>query len=103
LNGFLIAFKQENSKCCIIAKGDVSDIKGTRKYNKPFNKNQIKQNIGVALLKSFQLKEIEDITIFITVPDENNYREIFETIKNSLLKVNIKFIFVKYDGSIEEK
>ena len=103
LEGFLVAFKQGNSKCCIVVKGGASNIKGTKKYKKPFNNNQIKQNIGVALLKSFQIKEIEDIKVFIAVPDEINYCEIYETIKNILVKTDIKFLFVKHDGSVEEK
>jgi len=97
----IIANHPEKGKCFVEAKGGTSSDKKSNRYGKPFNKSQRKDHIGVALLKTFQIKqENTNANVFIAVP-EKNHRDIFETIENCLSKTEIKVLFVKNDGSIE--
>lgn len=94
----------KKGKCFVEAKGGTSSKKGSKRHGNPFSRNQIKTHIGVALLKSFQIKQEHDPpNVFIAVPHEENHLEIYDTIKNCLKKLNIKFLFVKHDGSIVEE
>jgi len=100
----IIAIHPEKGKCFVEAKGETSSKKGTKRYGKPFNRNQIKDHIGSVLLQTLKIKqENENSDVFIAVPFEENHLKIFESIKKCLLQINIKVLFVKCDGSIEEK
>jgi len=100
----IIAIHPEKGKCYVEAKGETSSIEGTKRYGKPFNRNQIKDHIGSVLLQTLKIKqENENADVFIAVPFEKNHLQIFESIKKCLLQINIKVLFVKCNGDIEEK
>jgi Holliday junction resolvase-like predicted endonuclease len=99
----LIAIHPEKGKCFVEAKGGTSSKEGTKRYGEPFSKNQIKDHIGSALLQTLKLKqENENSDVYIAVPFEKKHLQIFESIKKCLLQINIKVLFAKFDGSVEE-
>jgi len=98
----IVAIHSGKGKCFVEAKGGTSSKKGTSRYGKPFSRNQIKTHMGAALLKALQIKqENKSSEVFIAVPYDKNHLCIFDTIKNCLLQVDIKLIFVKCNGDIE--
>jgi Holliday junction resolvase-like predicted endonuclease len=100
----IVADHPKKGKCFVEAKGETSSQKGSSKYGEPFDKSQIKTHIGAALLMSFQIKQKnENSNIFIALPYEKRHLEIIDSIRNCLIKTDIKVLFVKNDGSIEEK
>lgn len=48
------AFKNGN-KICIEAKGATSSMKGSARYGKPFNDNQVKNHIGKAVVAALKV------------------------------------------------
>jgi Holliday junction resolvase-like predicted endonuclease len=100
----IVAEHPKKGKCFVEAKGETSSQKESNRYGEKFNKRQIKTHIGAALLMSFQIKqEHENSDVLIALPYEKNHLEIIDTIKNCLIKTNIRVIFVKNDGNIEGK
>jgi Holliday junction resolvase-like predicted endonuclease len=97
----IVAVHPDKGKCFVEAKGETSSKKGTKKYGKPFNKSQIRDHIGSALLQTLKIKQEDgNSDVFIAVPFEKNHIEIFESIKECLFQIKINFLFVKCDGSI---
>jgi hypothetical protein len=96
------AIHPEDGSCFVEAKGETSSKKETNRYGKPFTVSQIKTHIGVAILKSFQIKQYNvNSNVFIALPHEKNHIEIFNSIKNCLMEAKIKVIFVKRDGNVQ--
>jgi len=100
----IVAIHPEKGRCLVEAKGETSSKEGTKRYGKPFTREQVKTHIGVALLKAFQLKQKEEKSeVIIAVPYEENHLNIFDTIKDCLSQTAVKFLFVKRNGDIEAR
>jgi len=98
------AIHPKKGKCFVEAKGETSSKKGTKRYGKPFTISQIKTHIGVALLKTFQIKQESEISnVLIALPFEENHKKIINSIMSCLIKTNIKILYVKENGDVEEK
>lgn len=87
--GIDIVAKKNYIKLLIEAKGGTTSIQSINQ-GKPFNRNQAKTHISVAIFKILQLKEenTNDI-VGIALPYERHHYEFIESIKSSLQKLEV--------------
>jgi CHAT domain-containing protein len=96
--GIDIIAETESEKLFIEAKGETSSVKTSKRFGLPFNKNQIKSHISVALLAS--MKVISKIPadnktkIGIALPDTTEQRQVINEIKPALRKLKILIYWV---------
>ena len=99
-HGVDIVSKKEQNTLLIEAKGGTSSMKESNNYGKPFNRNQIRTHISVAIFAAMNLiseyKDNEKVIIGIALPYEKNHKEFIEKLKYVLNKLEIIIFWVKY-------
>lgn len=89
VKGVDIIARRDNYKILIEAKGGTSS-RQSRNQGKPFNRNQARTHISVAIFKILQLKEKNnDALLGIALPYEKNHYEFIESIKTSLKELEV--------------
>lgn len=77
----------------IEAKGGTTS-KDTNRKGKPFNSNQIKNHVAVAVFKVMQLKqENEGVTVAIALPGDMKHKKVVNSIQSCLDMLDIKIIW----------
>ena len=88
-------------KSFVEAKGATSSIITSKRYGKEFDSKQIKKNVGVALLKSFQTMQLHPESIVaIALPNNEGHRKVIESIKEPIKNSVLKVYMVNNDASI---
>ncbi|SEL89188.1 hypothetical protein SAMN05421740_112138 [Parapedobacter koreensis] len=89
----------DGQKTYIEAKGETSANEKSKRYSKPFTKNQRWTHVSVALMKTFVLMckpEHSGIRFGIALPE--NHRDLTEKISLIIKKVGIDIYFVSREG-----
>jgi len=89
--------RETKEKYFIEAKGATSSKSSSALYGQPFNKNQIKVHIGVALVQVFTLYERfhkMNAKIGIALPDNENHRKIISSMRTQVINSKIDIFFV---------
>lgn len=96
--GFDIVAEKNDTTLYIEAKGGTSASKNSKRFSKPFTKNQIKTHLAVAILASLKIlakKKKKTIKVAIAFPDNEDHRNIILPITSVLKKIGIIVFFVK--------
>ncbi|WBW95259.1 hypothetical protein [Oceanirhabdus sp. W0125-5] len=97
--GIDIISEKDNYKLLIEAKGGTSSKENTKKYGVPFDRNQAKTHISVAILKTMELitkyKDQPEYIFGIALPYEKNHLEFIERVKYTLNELGIVIFWVK--------
>lgn len=87
--GIDIVAEKNNRKILIEAKGGTTSKKST-KEGRPFDRNQAKTHISVAIFKLLQLKEQnKDALLAMALPYEKDHFEFISSIKTSIDELEI--------------
>ncbi|MTI47851.1 MAG: hypothetical protein FH761_08420 [Firmicutes bacterium] len=88
----------------IEAKGGTSSKKGTSRYGKGFNRNQVKTHISVALFVISKLitqeKDIGNIKYGFALPYDDKHISIMNDIEHVIKKLGIFVFWVKENGEV---
>lgn len=102
--GIDIVAEKNNRKILIEAKGGTTS-KESAKEGRPFDRNQAKTHISVAIFKLLQLKEKNrDTLLAMALPYERHHYEFIDSIKTSMKELEIIIFWcdkekVKIQGS----
>lgn len=92
--GVDIIAETEFEKLYIEAKGETSALKTSKRFGLPFNRNQVKAHISVALLATMKiissLPAGNKTKVGIALPDIESHRQVIKKITPALKKLNIK-------------
>jgi len=95
--GFDIVAKINGVTLYIEAKGETSSKENTKRYGQPFSKNQVKTHVAVAILASMKVLSKVDHKpkeVAIALPNNENHRDLIESIKPTIKKAGIKVFLV---------
>ncbi|WP_203296525.1 hypothetical protein [Luteirhabdus pelagi] len=99
--GIDLIAENNSEKLYIEAKGETSSLKTSNRYGKPFNRNQVKSHIGVALLATMRVitsKPAGNRTkVGIALPDNEEQRRVISQIIDALKQLEIKIYWVTND------
>jgi hypothetical protein len=85
----------------IEAKGETSAKKGSRRYGKPFDGNQVTVHVSRAFYQAACLRgEFPNDGVALALPDEPKHRKHIEAISSALNELAIDVIWVRNDGSV---
>lgn len=107
--GFEIKLKETDLKVVknnqtyhIISMGTVSDASSSSKKGKSFNKNQIRNLLGLALFEVSKVLTENDKMLFIfIVPDNKIYHKLIKEIQAGLDKQSIEVLVMSEVGQIK--
>lgn len=97
-HGVDVIVENENETLYIEAKGETSSKETSNRYGKPFNANQVKSHISVALLAT--MKVISNMPsgsktkVGIALPDNEDQRKVICKILPALKKLDIRIYWV---------
>ncbi|ABR33784.1 hypothetical protein [Clostridium beijerinckii] len=105
--GIDIEAEKNGIKLLIEAKGATSSMEGSKRNGKPFNRNQARTHISVAIYKVMslisELKNHNSLTLFgICLPFERNHIEFINNVKYSLDKLGVVILWVKENDVLIE-
>lgn len=87
------------------AKGETSSKSHTKRFTKPFNKNQISSHVSRAILSSMILLESKPtetkIKMAIALPDNEGHRDLVKKIQTSLKTLGIAVFLVSEENVSE--
>ncbi|MEK4248209.1 hypothetical protein [Paenibacillus sp. FSL W7-1287] len=96
-----------NFTLMIEAKGETSALGTSSRYGKPFNRNQIKNHVGKALLAASKLissyRDSVGYGVAIALPDNYGHRKIIGEIEYALKKLGVYVFWVKDPDTVEFK
>lgn len=99
-HGVDIVSQKEEHTLLIEAKGCTSSMKDSSNYGKPFNRNQVRTHISVALFTAMNLiseyKDKDKVIVGIALPYEKNHKEFIEKLKYALNKLEIVIFWVNH-------
>ena len=96
--GIDIVAEKDNRKILIEAKGGTTS-KESAKEGKPFDRNQAKTHISVAIFKLLQLKEEnKDALLAMALPYEKHHFEFISSIKTSIKELKIIILWCSKEG-----
>lgn len=88
------------------AKGETSSLQNSKRYGRPFNKNQIKTHISVAILASLQiiskLPSRAKTRVVIALPDTPEQRLVINQISSTLKRLELRIYWVSNNVVIVE-
>ncbi|MBP6859114.1 MAG: hypothetical protein KBC69_00620 [Candidatus Magasanikbacteria bacterium] len=95
--GFDIVAEKNRITLYIEAKGGTSSKKGSRRYEKPFTKNQVGTHVSVAIMASLKIlskgnKKFKKVAM--AFPDNENHRAVIAPIAPLLKKIGIMIFLV---------
>lgn len=97
-HGVDIVSQKEQYTLLIEAKGGTSSMKGSNNYGRPFNRNQARTHISVALFTAMNLiseyKDRDKVIVGIALPYEKNHIEFIEKLKYALNKLEVVIFWV---------
>ncbi|MDC8001486.1 hypothetical protein POV26_10575 [Aequorivita todarodis] len=97
-HGIDIIAETETEKLYIEAKGETSASKTSNRYGLPFNRNQVKSHISVALLATMKvissLPAGNKTKVGIALPDTEEQRKVINKIIPALNKLEIRIFWV---------
>ena len=96
--GIDIIAENKDEKLYIEAKGETSASKTSKRYGLPFNRNQVKSHISVALLATMKVissKPAGNKTkVGIALPDNEEQRKVIDKILPALEMLDIRIYWV---------
>ncbi len=96
--GIDLIVKNQFEEVYIEAKGETSALQSSKRYGLPFNRNQVKAHIAVAILATMKVitsKPSEGITkVGIALPDNEDHRSVINEIMPALKKLEIKLYWI---------
>ena len=99
--GIDLIAENNSEKLYIEAKGETSALKTSNRYGNPFNRNQVKTHIGVALLATMRVITSQPAgnrtKVGIALPDNEEQRRVISEIINALKQLEIKIYWVTND------
>lgn len=105
-HGIDLVAEKNGFKLLVEAKGATSSIKGSKRDGKPFNRNQVRTHISVAIYKVMSLisesSYDKKVLVGICLPYEKNHVELINKVKNLLKRLNIIIFWVKDHDFIAE-
>ncbi|RZA01426.1 MAG: hypothetical protein EOP47_10790 [Sphingobacteriaceae bacterium] len=97
----LIVKDKQGVSIYVEIKGETSATVTSKRYGKPFNRNQITNHVGRALLATFKAintHTLESDKFAIAFPDTNGHELVLMNIKSVLDKLNITIYLVSNAG-----
>lgn len=98
--GIDIVSEKQQYTLLIEAKGGTSSMEESNNYGKPFDRNQARTHISVAIFTAMSLiskyKGSDKVIIGIALPYDKNHREFIEKLKYAFNKLEIVLFWVKY-------
>ncbi len=94
--GIDIISQKDGLKMYVEAKGETSSREGSKRFGKPFSKNQVGTHIAVAILASMKslAKYSKNSRVAIALPDNQDHRTMIGLISPVLKKTAIEIYFV---------
>lgn len=96
--GIDLIAESKSEKLFIEAKGETSASKTSSRYGLPFNRNQVKSHIGVALLATMKVISSQPAgkrtKAGIALPDNEEQRRVIDKIYPALKKLDIRLFWV---------
>ena len=96
--GIDIIAETESETLYIEAKGETSSVETSKRYGLPFNRNQVKSHISVALLATMKvissLPSGNKTKVGIALPDTSEQRIVINKIIPALNKLDIRIYWV---------
>jgi hypothetical protein len=89
----------------IEGKRGTSSKEATNRFGKPFNRNQAKSHIAVALYCAAKLRQdyaSEGAEVAMALPDDKLHRPFIEKISDALRQLEIRVFFVREDRIVNE-
>lgn len=100
-HGVDIAAIKDKYKLLIEAKGGTSSKEGTNRNGKPFDRNQARTHISVALFTAMsyitQYACKDNIIIGIALPYEKNHKEFINRVRTAINKLQLVVFWVNND------
>lgn len=101
----VVALNQKNkSKLLIEVKGGTSSRKGSERYGKPFNSNQLFDRVAKGVFTTFskyvQYSELENVNIGMAFPDNPAIRKLINSVKPLMDKLDIIIFLAKENGDV---
>ncbi|CAL2082986.1 conserved hypothetical protein [Tenacibaculum dicentrarchi] len=104
--GIDIIAETESETLYIEAKGETSSVETSKRFGLPFNRNQIKSHISVALLATMKvissLPSGNKTKVGIALPDTEEQRIVINKINPALKKLDIRIYWVSRTKVIVE-
>lgn len=99
--GIDIIAEKEGKSIPFEVKGATSSIEKSSRYLKPFNRNQVKHHVAMALYKCSEvLTENHFNQVCIALPDDDLHREMVMKISDAIERLTIDVYFVNIQGEI---
>ncbi|KSA11550.1 hypothetical protein I600_3874 [Maribacter dokdonensis DSW-8] len=100
--GIDIIAEKENEVLYVEAKGETSATKTTKRFGKPFDRNQVKSHISVALLATMKVISSKpngnNTKVGIALPDNDEHRKVIKKIIPALNQLDIILFWVTKDN-----